>query len=257
MNYTISAVDRALLLLEALADSPDSGVSELAVKTGLTKTLIFRLLYTLEERGFVSKDTVRRTYTLSWRAMILGDQARRQSKLLSAAEPQMVELSRVTGCNVSIQIRDGMNSVTVALQRGTQEQHIFAEIGRRGPLHAGGGPKVLLSYAPEDIREAVLASDLARFTPATMIEPDRLREAISAIQRDGWVMSEGELDHSTYSIAIPIYDSSSQVAAAMAITGKTDLLPPEKRGHVLDLLREAGVQITRLVGAHAINTARL
>lgn len=252
MSYTISAVDRAMLLLEALADAPDSGVSELAAKTGFTKTLIFRLLFTLEERGFVTKDTARRTYALSWRAMILGDQARRQSKLLSAAEPHMEELRRTTGCNVSVQIRDGMKSLTVALRRGTQEQHIFAEIGRRGPLHAGGGPKVLLTYAPDEVREAVLASDLARFTPATMIDPEQLREAMSMIRRDGWVMSEGELDHSTCSIAIPIYDSSSQVAAAMAITGKTELLPLERRGQFLDLLREAGSQITRLVGAHAI-----
>lgn len=250
LSYTVSAVDRALLLLEALAEAPDSGVSELAERTGFTKTLIFRLLFTLEERGFVAKDTARRTYSLSWRAMLLGDQARRQSKLLSAAEPHMDEIRRETGCNVSVQIRDGMHSVTVALRRGTQEQRIFAEIGRRGPLHAGGGPKVLLAYAPEQVREAVLASELARFTSLTMIEPDRLREALATIRRDGWVMSEGELDHSTYSIAIPIYDSTSEVAAAMAVTGKTELLPAENRGHVLDLLREAGTKITRLVGAH-------
>lgn len=256
MSYTISAVDRALLLLEALAEAPDSGVSELAAKTGFTKTLIFRLLYTLEVRGFVAKDTVRRTYTLSWHTILLGDQARRKSKLLSAAEPHMDELRRVTGCNVSVQIRDGMHSVTVALRRGTQEPRIYAEVGRRGPLHAGGGPKVLLAFAPVEVREAVLASDLARFTPVTLIEPERLREALATIRRDGWVISVGELDHSTCSIAIPIYDSSSDVAAAMAITGRTDLLPPEKRGQVLDLLRESGAQISRLVGAHSVSVSK-
>lgn len=253
MSYTISAVDRALLLLEALAESPDSGVSELAAKTGFTKTLIFRLLFTLESRGFVAKDPVRRTYALSWHAMLLGDQARRQSKLLSAAEPHMEELCRVTGCNVSVQVRDGLHSVTAALHRSTKEPRIYAEIGRRGPLHAGGGPKVLLAFAPEEVREAVLSSDLARFTPATLIDPDDLRQALATIRRDGWVISEGELDHSTCSVAIPIYDSNSEVAAALTITGMAALLPPEKRGHVLDLLREAGAQITRLVGAHAVS----
>lgn len=256
VNYTISAVDRALLLLEMLAESPDSGVSELAVKTGFTKSLIFRLLYTLEERGFVAKDTVRRTYTLSWRAILLGDQARQTSRLLSAAEPHMDELRRITGSNVSVQMRDGLHSVTIALRRGSQEHRIFAELGRRGPLHAGGGPKVLLAYAPQEIQDEILASDLARFTPATLIDPTQLREALATIRRDGWVISVGELDHSTYSIAMPLHDSASNVTAAMAITGKVDLLPPEKRGHVLDLLREAGSQITRLVGAHAGTTPK-
>jgi DNA-binding IclR family transcriptional regulator len=83
-----------------------------------------------------------------------------------------------------------------------------------------------------------------------MIEPDRLEAALVTIRRDGWVISEGELDHSTCSVAIPIYDSNSEVAAALAITAKTELMPPEDRGHILDLLREAGSKITRLVGAH-------
>jgi len=256
VSYTISAVDRALLLLEALAEMPDSGVSELAAKTGFTKTLIFRLLFTLEERGFVAKDAARRTYSLSWRAMLLGDQARRQSKLISAADPQMAELRRLTGCNVSVQIRDGLNSVVVAQRRGVQEQRIYAEIGRRGPLHAGGGPKVLLAFAPEEVRQAVLSSALARYTPNTIIDPEKLDAALATIRRDGWVMSEGELDHSTLSVAIPIYDSNSEVAAALAVTGKSELLPVEDRGHLLDLLREAGSQITRLVGAHAIGVPK-
>lgn len=256
MSYTISAVDRALLLLEALAEMPDSGVSELSAKTGYTKTMIFRLLHTLEERGFVTKDAVRRTYSLSWRAMLLGDQARRQSKLISAADPQMDELHRQTGCNVSVQIRDGMHSVVVALRRAGQDQRIYAEVGRRGPLHAGGGPKVLLAFAPEDVRETVLASELARYTPNTMIDPGRLRAALDTIRRDGWVISEGELDHSTCSVAIPIYNSNSEVAAALAVTGKTDLLR-DQSGHVLDLLREAGAKITRLVGAHGVGVPKI
>lgn len=257
LSYTISAVERALVLLEALAEMPDSGVSELAAHTGFTKTLIFRLLFTLEERGFVTKDPVRRTYSLSWRAMLLGDQARRQSRLISAADPQMEELHRQTGCNVSVQIRDGLHSVVVALRRAGSDQRIYAEVGRRGPLHAGGGPKVLLAFAPEDVRQAILASDLARYTPNTMIEPDRLEAALAMIRRDGWVMSEGELDHSTCSVAIPIYDSNSEVAAALAVTGKTEMLPQKERGHVLDLLREAGSKITRLVGAHGIGVPKV
>lgn len=248
MNYTISAVDRAMQLLETLAEAPDSGVSELSEKTGFTKSLIFRLLFTLEERGFVAKDAQRRTYRLSWRAMFLGDQARRQSRLISAADPYMDDLRRQTGCNIIMQIRDGLNSVTVALRRGTQEQRIFAEIGRRGPLHAGGGPKVLLAHAPEDIREKVLSAPLARFTPETVIDPDHLRAALDTIRRDGWVISEGELDHSTCSIAVPIFESGGEDAATLTVTGKSDLLPAEERGKVLDLLREAARQITRLVG---------
>ena len=46
MSYTVTAVDRALMLLEVLADNPDLGVTEIAERTGQTKSLVFRLLYT-------------------------------------------------------------------------------------------------------------------------------------------------------------------------------------------------------------------
>ena len=98
-------------LIEVLAEHPGSGVSELAERTGCTKSLTFRLLFTLEQRGLVSKDTERRTYTLGYRAMLLGDQARRQSRLINAAEPFMRELNKQLGENVLLLVRDGMNSV--------------------------------------------------------------------------------------------------------------------------------------------------
>ena len=46
-RYTVTVVDRTLTVLEALADTPDVGVTELAARLGLTKSLVFRLLFTL------------------------------------------------------------------------------------------------------------------------------------------------------------------------------------------------------------------
>ncbi|WP_273692303.1 IclR family transcriptional regulator [Ketogulonicigenium vulgare] len=248
MSYTISAVDRALQLLEALADSPESGISELAERTGFTKSLIFRLLYTLEERGFVSKDPVRRTYSLSWQAVLLGAKARRQSRLISAATPHMVALQNATECNVLVQVRDDLHSVTVAMLHTRASHSVFGDVGRQGPLHAGAGPKILLAYAPEAIRTRVLASALPRYTENTVIDPERLNESLDIIRRDGWVITEGELDHSTCSVAVPLFNGAGEAIATMAVNGPVALLPPEKRGAVLDALRDAARQIAGLIG---------
>lgn len=75
-----------------LAERPESGVMELAEVTENTKSLTFRLLHTLERRGMVRKDPERRSYTLGYRALLLGDQSRRQSRLASTAEPILADL---------------------------------------------------------------------------------------------------------------------------------------------------------------------
>ena len=62
--YTVAAVDKALDILEHLAEAGEIGVTDLAQRTGSTKSQIFRLLYTLEQRGFVRKDADSRIYAL-------------------------------------------------------------------------------------------------------------------------------------------------------------------------------------------------
>ena len=58
-SYRIDAVARALRVLEALGDNPGVGVTALADRLGLTKSIVFRLLQTLEEGGYVQRDEER------------------------------------------------------------------------------------------------------------------------------------------------------------------------------------------------------
>ena len=91
-NYTIAAVDRALFVLEELAGQPRQGVTDLASRLGLTKTIVFRLLSTLEARGFVVREGDKAIYSLGYRMVVLGDQAGVQNTLLAAARPVMERL---------------------------------------------------------------------------------------------------------------------------------------------------------------------
>ncbi|WP_118135481.1 IclR family transcriptional regulator [Oceanicella sp. SM1341] len=248
MDYTISAVDRAIGLLEALVDLPGAGVSDLAERTGNTKSLTFRLLYTLEQRGFVAKDAERRTYSLGHRAMLLGDQARRQSRLVTSAQPFMRELGEKTEQNVLLLIRDGLCSICVSLRSAPNPQRIFAEVGRRGPLYAGGGPKVLLAFAPEEVIDQVAAGPMTGFTTNTLKDGDSLRAALATIRRDGWTVSESELDYNTCSAAAPVRNQSGEVVAALSVTGSSDRMSGEAQREVLDAVVSASHRLSAMLG---------
>ena len=247
MPYTVSAVDRALELLETLAGHPQLGVTELAERTGHTKSLVFRLLYTLEQRGYVHKDPTRRTYSLGYRPLFLADQTRRQSRLISVAEPFLDRLAAATHENVLLTVREDLHSVCVAMRPSPQPLRLFAEVGKSGPLHAGGGPKVLLAYAPLEIRNAVCAGDLRTFTPTSISDPQRLESALAQIRSDGWTVSVGELDPSAFSIAAPVHDHSGEVVAALSVAGPISRLDDHHRSrHRDNLLDVAGALSARL-----------
>ncbi len=248
VSYTVGAVDRALSLLEALADAPDSGVTELAERTGATKSMTFRLLYTLEARGYVVKDADRRTYALGYRTMLLGDQGRRQSRLVAEAEPFLEALAGETRENALLLLREGANSVCIALHASPQPLRIFAAVGRVGPLHAGGGPKVLLAFAPEDVRRAVMAGPLPRFTDATPADPAILEAALETIRRDGVAVSQGEIDPEICSIAAPVRDHSGGVIAALSVTGPAARLDAPAQDRVRAAVRDAAARLSLRLG---------
>ena len=91
-DYRIAAVDRALVVMEALAERPEQGVTEIAKRPGVTKSLVFRILKTLEARGFASRDDERATWTLGYRLTILGERTGNARGLYQAARPVMDRL---------------------------------------------------------------------------------------------------------------------------------------------------------------------
>lgn len=240
MPYTVAAVDRAIILLETLAKHPDAGVTELAQHTDATKSQVFRLLHTLEARGYVRKDPATKSYRLGYRAIHLGDEGRKQASLNHVAGPILDELAAETEENVHLIVRDGMRSLCVGLRESSLPLRLYAEIGRPGPLHAGGGSVLLLAYAPEDVQRRVLAGPLEVYTPATVTEPTRLAELLATVRARGYHVATNDLDEGAFSIAAPVRDHSGEVVAALSVAGPISRLT-EKRSasHRAKVIRSA------------------
>lgn len=248
MPYKISAVDRALGLLEVLAEHPGLGVTEIAALTGNTKSLVFRLIYTLEQRGYVIKDPVARTYTLGYRTLYLSAHAQEQLALIHVAAPFMDDLAQICEENVILMVRDGTASVCVAVRQSPHPVRLYAQVGRRGPLHVGGGPKILLAFAPDEVRREVLAAPLERFTPSTVTDSAKLAEILAAIRRTGVNESHGDLDDDAFSFAAGIHGRGGDVAAALSIAGPKARLTDQKADTYRRRVRETARRIGEALG---------
>ena len=86
-DYNIAAVGRALDLLEALARVGPAPLANLAEAAGCTRTAGFRLLRTLQARGFAIQDDARGLWRLGARWGVLGRAAAEQGALAATAMP--------------------------------------------------------------------------------------------------------------------------------------------------------------------------
>lgn len=248
-DYRIAAVDRALSVLEVLSERGELGVTELAAELGMTKSLVFRILHTLEARGYVAKDAERSLYGLGYRAGHLADEAAKKRGLLLVAEPQMDALRDRFNENVNLLVRDGLNTLVVTTRESRHSMRLYAAPGRHGPLHAGGGSMVLLAFAPPEVRSETLSGSLTHFASETITEPVDLERKLMQIAADGYHVTRNDLDEGAFSVAAPIYGPGQDVVAAISVAGPVARLDPDKQGKILQEVLLAAGKISEGIGA--------
>src|SRR3954463_13187965 len=95
---TLASVDRALGLLDALAELPSGArVSELAQRTGVNQSTVSRLLGTLMARGFVDRDDATARYRLGLRLVAYADAVLAGLDVRTIARPHLERLAADAG----------------------------------------------------------------------------------------------------------------------------------------------------------------
>lgn len=248
MDYTITAVDRSLRVLEALAEHPGLSVTDIAALTGNTRSLVFRIIFTLEQRGYVIKDPVRRTYTVGYRPLYLAAHAQDQLHVLRAAAPYLDELAAKCEDNINMLVRDGTTSVCIYARRVSNQGQLYAQVGRRVPLHVGGGPKVLLAFAPPEVQQEVLDAPLETFTPKTVVDQAALKAVLAGIRQSGMSESHGEIDLDAFSVGGAVFHPNGEVIAALSIAGPSVRFKAAGAEFYRRLVHDTSLQISKAMG---------
>jgi IclR family KDG regulon transcriptional repressor len=250
-DYTIQALYHALLVVESFLEPGRAvqGISQIADELGLNKSRVFRILTTLERRGFVEQDPESKQYRLGLRFLSVGAAVQDRLEIVQIAAPLIDELAAKTGETVHVGVRSGHEAVCVAKRESARSVRLYAEVGRRAPLHVGGVPKVLLAHmAPTERAEVVHGAPLSRITDRTMTDPDILEKILDQIRRDGFHVAVGDLDEHVHSIAAPIRNHTGQVVAAISLAGPSHRFPPDKIQRNIDLVCTAASEISTRLG---------
>ncbi len=230
-QYNVAAVQEALSLLMLVSAKPGLGVTELAKLTGNTKPRTYRLLATLENSGFVRRVSGQLSYQLGYATLTLGLAAQRQVDLAHIVQAHFQTLGARFNENLQLLLRDGLESVTIAIWDSTHELRIHHEVGRRRPLNAGASGKVLLAWAEPELLATALGDHLPRFTPQTLSDPAALRAQLEAIRAAGYAVSQSEVTADVVAIAAPVRDATGRVVASLSMS-----LPQSRAPRSLDEL---------------------
>lgn len=222
-------LDRGLSLMELVsrAEEPVS-LSWLSLEMGLHKSIVYRLLRTLQDHHYVSHTPY--GYVLGTAAHTLG---RRTSPVLQKiARPEVSRLAAAVGLTAFMVVRDQEEAVTLISVEVTSNRSRSVYIpGDRHPLTLGS-PGL-----------AILACDPPR--PAE-------RRELEVARRQGWVTTRGEVKANLGTIAAPITTHSGRAIAAVAIMFQVERPGAREVAEVMASARviSARVKTAEAAGAH-------
>jgi DNA-binding IclR family transcriptional regulator len=248
--YSIASVDRALDLLDALTRLGPASMAVLAESAGCTRSAAFRILRTLQTRGFAAQDQSRGLWRLGARCAIVGRAALVQGKLEVTALPHVQALAAEIGETVYFIVRNGLEGEALCYGQPTPPLRLYFEAGKLFALHAGPG-RILLAHAPVPVQTQVLNRKLQRFTPATRTDANWIAADLPRIQARGWLVTSDEMFPGSVSISAPVRDSTGEVAGAVAIVGPTFRMRSPRPRSLLPQLQAAALRISEALGAGA------
>jgi IclR family KDG regulon transcriptional repressor len=250
-DYLIQSVSRALDILEAFAVGQEElGVTELSRKLKLHKNNVFRLLATLETRGWVEQDRDSGNYRLGLKTFEVASVFLQHLGLTKQAHPVVRVLAEESGETAYLAVLEGVSVVPIDAVETAQAVRVVSLLGRRLPAHAAALGKAQLAFRPAEEIEAVWKrSERGGPTPRTLSDPERLTADLRRVAEQEVAFEDEEVERGVRGVAAPIRDYGRRVVAAIGVVGPAFRLSLDRLEQELaPRVKAAAQQVARRLG---------
>ncbi len=247
--YDVPAVRHAVQLLEVLSESNTPlGVSEISRKLDLNKNMVFRLVNTFLEVGWIIQEEGPK-YRMSLVPFRLASKQVDRLSIVDIASEPTKKLWEKIGHSVYIAVLYDDSALYIQHHNSIQNVRVAGMIGGRYPLHCTAPGKILLAYAPEDYFSSLSQKGFDKYTSNTILDSVELNAHLESVRSKGYAMDQEEYGKGILCIAVPIFDYTGSVAAALGVSVSTVLYSMEKLiDEVGPLMIETGQLISRQMG---------
>lgn len=248
-NYMIQAVAHALDVLEQFHTDGELGVTELSKRLKLHKNNVFRILATLESRGYIEQNRSTENYRLGTKCLQLGQTYIQHMGLLQQARPIMVDVVRDCHESTYVAVMRKGQVVPLDMVESDQPVRIVSHIGENLPLHCTASGKVHLAFEPAEELQRCLSEGLAQYTSRTITDRGVLAEQLKDVTSAGYATDQGEYLNDVCSVAVPIKDYTRTVVGSLAVSGPTYRIPQERvESELIPLVMKAGRELSSRLG---------
>lgn len=247
--YDVAVLQKALDILEVLAECPGLGLSELSEKAKASKASTYRVLSTLESRGFAVKDSESRKYSAGVQLISLSCAIVARLDLVKAARPYMKELQQIFDETVNLGILADGQVLYVEILESAQGLRMSSQVGARDALHSTALGKAILSAMPaSEARELLTNHRRLAATPRTIVGLEALMDELAVVAERGYSIDDEENEVGARCIGIPIHDLSGRACGGLSVSGPVARIPGGMVITIGERLKEAAAAIEERMG---------
>jgi DNA-binding IclR family transcriptional regulator len=245
---TLASVDRALALLDALAELPSGArVGELAQRTAINQSTVSRLLGTLMARGFVDRDDATARYRLGLRLVAYADAVLAGLDVRTIARPHLERLVAETGETATLSVPAETQPFTIDFVPSPSNVASRAELGRPSVTHATVTGKLLLAFGPLSL-DRLGPEPYERFTNRTLTTAAELAGEVERVRAEGVAYGREEREPGLNAVGAPVLGREDTLEAMLSIQAPASRLSVRRMPALASLLREAANAVGAALG---------
>lgn len=221
----VRAVDRALEVLAAFAPGDDGLlVAELLKRLELSRPTLYRLLHTLENKGFVVTSGEPQRYRLGPAVARLAHAWTTSLDLPTSAQGVMLDTWSFTTETVALFVPRGEMRLCIAEMPSTQPLSFRRGVGYSEKLVRGASGRAILAYMPLAPRQ------LHAYAAGTSTDLKWTLDELRLTRERGYAIGHNELIQGAWAVAAPFFDQTGTIAGSLGVFGP-DVRLTEARVH--------------------------
>jgi DNA-binding IclR family transcriptional regulator len=246
----VRVLHKTLDVLETIAQSPaEVRLGGLARQIALPKATVFRILNTLEARGYLDRSEAG-GYRLARKLAAFQTALPSDQALRLAALPLLDRLAGQCRETVNLGIRDAGDVLVLETVESPQAVRMSSKAGNRRSMHSTALGKVLLAgMAEKEALRLLRLKGMPRLTPHTLTTTAALLEELTRVRAQGFAIDDQENEMEGRCIAVPIRAPERGLIAALSVSGPVYRMDLERTRSFLGGLEEISEAIARAISA--------
>ena len=246
---TVQSLDRAMVLLDCIAQGSGLTLSDLAQKTGQAAATVYRALVTLQAHGMVEVEERGQLWHVGGGAFRVGSAFLRRTKVVERARAPMDALMRATGETANLGVESGDEVLFLSQVETAQAIRAFFPPGTKGPMHVSGIGKALLAWYPPDRVQGIIARQgLPKFTSLSITSESSLLRDLSHTRQRGYSIDDQERAEGMRCIAAPIFNAYGEPVAGLSVSGPAFRINLSDAAKIGLAVRDAANSVTQATG---------